>query len=340
MSNALLAPGLALAERGMIPTPLLRRAIRRLCRQRLTPMAAEVGVARFLADFDSAPIAVATAEANEQHYEVPSDFFELVLGRHLKYSSCLYGPGTESLDQAEEAMLALTCERAGIADGQTILELGCGWGSLSLWMARHYPNARIVAVSNSATQRAFIESHQVTNLEVRTADMNQFDPKQTFDRIVSVEMFEHMRNWKSLLGRVADWLAPGGRLFVHVFCHASMAYPFETEGDDNWMGRYFFTGGIMPSFDLLPQAAAGALQVEKAWWVDGTHYQRTAADWLANLDRCRADVILVLRAHYGAEAPRWFHRWRMFFLACEELFGYRDGKEWGVGHYRLALASE
>ena len=334
--TSLLSSGLALAERGLVPTALLRRAIRGLCEDRLDELRAAGGLDRFVANLDGTPIALVPEEANAQHYEVASDFFELVLGRQLKYSSCLYGPGIETLDAAEEAMLALTCERARLEDGQDVLELGCGWGSLSLYMARRFPRSRIVAVSNSATQRIFIESRRPANLEVRTADMNEFDPGRRFDRIVSVEMFEHMRDWPTLLARVAGWLGEEGRLFVHVFCHATEAYPFETDGDDNWMGRYFFTGGMMPAYDLLPNVAAGSLRLEERWWVDGTHYQRTAAAWRGNQERRREAVFAVLRRHYGGEAGRWYHRWRMFFLACEELFGYRGGAEWGVGHYRLA----
>lgn len=334
----LLGPGLALAERGLLPTPLLRRAIRGLCQDRLEELGQAGGLDRFVAGLDGAPIAPVPDQANAQHYEVASDFFELVLGRQLKYSSCLYGPGIDSLDAAEAAMLALTCDRAMLEDGQDVLELGCGWGSLSLFMARRYPRSRIVTVSNSASQRAFIEARNLPNLEVRTADMNRFDPGRAFDRIVSVEMFEHMRDWSTLLGRVGGWLGGQGRLFVHVFCHARDAYAFETDGDDNWMGRYFFTGGMMPAYDLLPRLAAPVLRLEERWWVSGTHYQRTAAGWRENQEARRDAVLGVLRTHYGREAGLWYHRWRMFFLACEELFGFRGGAEWGVGHYRLARA--
>jgi cyclopropane-fatty-acyl-phospholipid synthase len=235
-------------------------------------------------------------------------------------------------------MLALTCERAALEDGQEILELGCGWGSLSLFVARRYPASRITAVSNSRTQRAFIESFGLPNLEVRTADMNEFDPGRRFDRVVSVEMFEHMRDWHRLLGRVALWLHQGGRLFVHVFCHVSHPYTFETAGDDNWLGRHFFSGGIMPSRGLLAEVAPAALRMESEDWLDGTHYQRTATAWRGNLETRRDEVMRVLRAHYGAGASVWYQRWRLFFLACEELFGYAGGREWGVGHYRLRRA--
>ena len=335
--TTLLSSGLALAERGLVPTPLLRRAIRKLCADRLVSLDVPGGLDALVSRLDGMPIAPGPDKANDQHYEVPSDLFAMVLGRQLKYSSCVYRPGIDTLDQAEEAMLALTCQRAELEDGQDVLELGCGWGSLSLFMARRYPRSRIVAVSNSGTQRAFIEARRMPNLEVRTADMNSFDPGGRFDRIVSVEMFEHMRDWRTLLARVAGWLGHDGRLFIHVFCHARGGYPFETAGADNWMGRHFFTGGIMPAWDLLPRAA-DSLRLEERWWMDGTHYQRTAAAWRMNLERHRDAVRRVLRSHYGEDAGLWYYRWRMFFLACEELFGYRDGAEWGVGHYRLAGA--
>ena len=333
--TALLSAGLALAEHGLVPTPILRRAIRGLCDDRLDELKTAGGLDRFVATIEGAPIAPVPDQANAQHYEVASEFFALVLGRQLKYSSCFFGPGVATLDAAEEAMLALTCERAMLEDGQDILELGCGWGSLSLYLARRYPRSRIVAVSNSFRQRAFIEARMLPNLEVRTADMNRFAPGRQFDRIVSVEMFEHMRNWPTLLGRVATWLQPAGRLFVHVFCHAREAYPFETEGTDNWMGKYFFSGGMMPAYDLVPRVAPASLRLEERWWVDGTHYQRTAAAWRRNQESRRDEVMAVLRTHYGRGAGRWYQRWRMFFLACEELLGYRGGAEWGVGHYRL-----
>lgn len=326
--------GLALAERGLVATPLLRSAIRRLCAQRLDSLSGSGGLEAFLDGLAGAPVALVPEQANAQHYEVPAEFFRLVLGPLRKYSSAVWPDGVHTLGEAEEAMLALTCARAGIRDGDEILELGCGWGSLSLYMARHFPNARIVGVSNSASQRAYIESQGADNLRIVTADMNSFDPGRQFDRIVSVEMFEHMRDWRTLLARVAGWLRPEGTLFVHVFCHAREAYAYETEGADNWMGRYFFSGGIMPSLGLLP-AVAQDLAVEEQWWLDGTHYQRTAAAWRRNLEQRRGAAMRVLGSHYGAEATRWFHRWRMFFLACEELFGYAGGTEWGVAHYRL-----
>jgi len=331
--------GMALAERGLVPTPLVRRAIRALCVQRLREVRTAGGIERFLDQVAGSRIAEVPHLANTQHYELPSDFFALVLGRNRKYSSAIWPEGVRTLDDAEDAMLALTCERAGIEDGQDILELGCGWGSLSLYMARRYPGSRITAVSNSATQREFIESLGVRNLEVRTNDMNAFDPGRTFDRIVSVEMFEHMRDWRRLLERVARWLRVDGRLFIHVFCHTSHAYTFETEGDDNWMGRHFFSGGIMPSHGLLAAVTPSSLHLEAEWWLDGTHYQRTAGAWRQKLETRRDDVLRVLWRHYGSGASIWYHRWWLFFVACEELFGYDGGREWGVGHYRLRRAA-
>ena len=331
--------GVALAERGMVATPLLRGAIRRLCAQRLDQLHSAGGVNAILGGMRGSAVALVPEQANAQHYEVPSDFFRLVLGRQLKYSSAIWPAEVSSLDDAEEAMLALTCERAGLRDGDEILELGCGWGSLTLYMARRFPRSRILAVSNSTSQRRFIEARRPQNVDIVTADMNGFEPGRRFDRIVSVEMFEHMRDWPTLLGRIAGWLKDDGRLFVHVFCHAQGTYPFDSEGADNWMGRHFFSGGLMPAFDLLPRAA-GSFEVEGQWWIDGTHYQRTAAAWRENMENRRADVLAVLRSHYRGDARLWYQRWRMFFLACEELFGYAGGTEWGVGHYRLARSDD
>jgi cyclopropane-fatty-acyl-phospholipid synthase len=324
---------LDLAERGLVPEPLERWGIRRLLAQRLR---AERGRDQeaVRASLSTGPIALLPERANAQHYELPPEFFELVLGKHLKYSGAYWPDGVTTLDDAETAMFELVAARAQLADGQRILELGCGWGSLSLWMARRYPHARIVAVSNSALQRRFIEARRLGNLEVRTADMNTFTVDQRFDRVVSIEMFEHMHNWKELLHRIAGWLEPGGKLFVHVFCHRSYTYPFDIAGPENWLGRYFFTGGLMPSYDLLPRIPS-ELVTEKQWDVAGTHYAKTAEAWRTQLVRRRDAVLPVLTGAYGAAAPRWYQRWRLFFLACAELFAYRGGKEWLVEHYRL-----
>lgn len=341
------APGLlGLAEQGRLPDALVRLGIRRLCAQRLREESAD-GIpsqsARFmrnLAALRNSPVAIHTDAANRQHYELPPAFFEQCLGPRLKYSCCLYPNGDETLAQAEEAMLALYCKRAGLSDGQDILELGCGWGSLTLWMAQCYPNSRITAVSNSHAQRDFImwrcAERGLANVQVVTCDVNRLELEaECFDRCVSVEMFEHVRNYEVLLSRIAGWLRPQGQLFVHIFCHRTLLYPFEVSGDDNWMGRHFFTGGIMPSADTLAFFQRD-LALEDRWLLDGRHYQRTANHWLQRQDAARDVVMDVLAPTYGTTAALWFQRWRMFWMACAELFGYADGQEWMVAHYRFA----
>lgn len=335
-----------LCERGLVPDAWLRWGIRRLCAQRLAEQGVDDVVLadqhfnELLESLRRSPIAIETDAANQQHYELPTRFFELCLGKRLKYSSAFYAPGTESLDAAEEAMLSLYGERAELADGQDILELGCGWGSLTLWMAQRYPGARITAVSNSATQRLHIEgrcrAQGLDNVRVITCDVNRLElPPMAFDRCVSIEMFEHMRNYDTLFGRIAEALRPGGKLFVHIFCHRYLMYPFETEGDDNWMGRYFFTGGLMPSADTLLHFQRELL-LEQRWLVPGQHYQRTANHWLENQDRHRNEIEAILRTTYGErDAKRWAQRWRMFWMACAELFGFEGGNQWLVAHYRF-----
>lgn len=339
-------PGLiGLAERGLLPDALLRLGIRRQCEDRLRIELAggpEAQAERFrerIGQLRSSPVAIHTDAANTQHYELPPAFFKHCLGNRLKYSCAYYPRGDETLDQAEEAMLKLYGERAELADGQRILELGCGWGSLTLWMAEHYPNARITAVSNSRPQREHIETQCLArgfgNVEVITRDVNRLQlPDAGFDRCVSIEMFEHMRNYERLLGDIGRWLTPGGKLFVHIFAHRTLMYPFETEGEDNWMGRHFFTGGLMPASDTLLWFQR-ALRIEQRWHVDGTHYEKTANHWLRNQDDHRESVMAVLREAYGEHAALWFQRWRMFWMACAELFGYDDGREWLVAHYRF-----
>jgi cyclopropane-fatty-acyl-phospholipid synthase len=276
-------------------------------------------------------------KANEQHYELPPEFFAHALGPHRKYSCCHWGPGVANLADAEEQALAITCERAQLADGQRILELGCGWGSLTLYMARRHPNSSIVAVSNSAPQREFILAEAarrgLSNVEVRTCDMNDFTTTRRFDRVVSVEMFEHMRNYARLFERIAGWLTDDGKFFMHIFVHRSVPYAFEDRGDDDWMSRYFFSGGIMPSA-ALPLVFQRHLGFERQWSWSGVHYEKTANAWLANLDARREQAMPILVSTYGAaQAPLWLQRWRMFFMACAELWGYHEGQEWFVSHY-------
>lgn len=336
-----------LCERGLVPDFLTRHGIRQLCARRLRGEhdadldRADARYRTLLSELRSSPIAIEVAAANEQHYEVPTRFFELCLGHRLKYSSCYYPDGNETLDEAEEKMLALYGERAELRDGLRILELGCGWGSMTLWMAERFPNSRITGVSNSRTQREHIlgqaAARGLANVEIITTDVNRLDLNaETFDRCVSIEMFEHMRNYDTLLGNVARWLKPGGKLFVHIFCHRSLMYPFETAGEDNWMGRHFFTGGLMPSADTLLHFQ-NALKIEQRWLLSGVHYQKTANHWLENQDRHGTEAVRVLGETYGEkDAALWAQRWRMFWMACAELFGYAGGSEWGVAHYLFA----
>ena len=334
-----------LADQGRLPDSLIRTGIRLLNRQRLRQENLRAGLDwnkaldRVIAHMAESPVALDPPRANQQHYEVPTKFFKVVLGTHMKYSSGYWPEGVNTLDQSEAAMLDLTCRRADIEDGMEILELGCGWGSLSLWMARRYPLSRIQAVSNSNTQREHIQREaacrNLANLEVVTADMNHFDTHRRFDRVISVEMFEHMRNWPRLLNHIDQWLAPAGKLFIHIFAHRDFAYLFEVQGPSDWMGRYFFTGGIMPAHGLLPRIQSG-LRVEQAWRVNGRHYQKTAEAWLGAMDRQKEAIMPIMADTYGPEnARRWFQRWRIFFMACAELFGHGRGRSWGVSHYRL-----
>jgi cyclopropane-fatty-acyl-phospholipid synthase len=334
----------AMIEKNLLPDSALRLGIRRLLRQRLRTEAQgglEASHDRFMGFLETlkaSPIAINTVEANDQHYELPVEFFQQVLGPQLKYSSGYWPEGVQSLDQAEEAMLALTAARAGLQDGQQILELGCGWGSLTLWMAERFPSARITAVSNSAPQRDHIlaqaRERGLDNLQVLTADMNTFDPpERVYHRVVSVEMFEHMRNYEVLMGRIASWLAPGGKLFVHIFTHREHAYPFEVHDDTDWMARNFFTGGVMPSDHTLLYFQRD-LRIQSHWRVNGRHYQTTANAWLQRLDAGREQLLALFRITYGSnQALKRFVQWRVFFMACAELFGFGGGERWFVSHY-------
>ena len=332
-----------LAEAGKLPDVLVRKGIRQLVATRLADISAndcETGMASlstFVTNMRGAAIAPVPELANAQHYEVPAEFFHLSLGAQRKYSSCFWMPETKDLDEAEILALNQTCDHADIKDGQSILELGCGWGSLSLWMATHYPNAQITGVSNSNSQREYImhlaKSMGVTNLNILTADMNVFEAPSTYDRVVSVEMFEHMRNWQVLYGKVASWLKPNGKFFKHIFVHRNTPYLFEAEYDDDWMSRFFFSGGMMPSDDL-PLHFQDNLKLAQRWRWDGTHYEKTANAWLQNMDANAELITPILVQTYGAkDAEMWRNRWRMFYMACAELFGYNNGQQWWVTHY-------
>ena len=327
-------------ERLPWPDPVSRAAVSFLVgrsREKLAQAPLDIN-RRFAAGMPNYPIAQAVDEANAQHYEVPAAFYELVLGPHRKYSCCYYDDASSSLEQAEESALKRTAENAALADGQDILELGCGWGSLSLWMASHYPNSKITAVSNSQSQRTYIlgQAHArgLFNLDVVTADMNTFAPPRKFYRVVSVEMFEHMANWRLLLERVRSWLKPDGLLFFHVFTHRSAPYRFDVGDKEDWIAQHFFTGGIMPSHDLVLEFP-DLFTLDASWRWNGVHYARTAEDWLKNFDSNRDAIDVVLKATYGTDAALWRRRWRLFFLATAGLFGHADGNEWAVSHYRL-----
>lgn len=340
------APGLTAAlevvERGLVPDFLVRRGIRALVgsglrqRGRLNVAEAQERFRRLLADMRAGPIGLHADAANQQHYEVPAEFFALTLGPHRKYSGCFWPPGVDTLAAAEEASLRVTCEHAQVRDGQDILELGCGWGALTLWMATHYPHSRITAMSNSHSQRRHIEAEcvrrQLVNVRVVTADMNDFTPEGRFDRVVSVEMFEHMQNHEELMRRIATWLQPGGKLFVHIFVHGRSTYLFETNGPADWMGRHFFTGGIMPA-DTLLHLFQRDLLLEEHWRQDGTHYEKTANAWLENLDAQRHEALAVFERVYGpGEKQRWLQRWRIFFMACAERTGDCAFVQWRRSH--------
>ena len=333
-----------LLEKGLLPDFLIRHGIRRLLRERLdlerTGDAEEVQ-RRLMAHVETcrnAPIAVETKAANEQHYEVPAAFYEKVLGPHRKYSSGLWQGPADTLAQSEARMLQLTCERGELADGMRVLELGCGWGSLSMWIARNYPNCRVLGVSNSNSQREDImrraRAEGLANLEIVTQDANVFATDRTFDRVFSVEMFEHMQNWRTLFQRIAGWLEPQGKMFLHIFTHKNAGYPFVADGDNDWMARHFFTGGQMPA-DSQVLYFQDDLQVEAHFRVNGSHYQRTSEAWLQNMDRHRAELWPLFGATYGPRQRAMWHMWRVFFMACAELWGYRGGDEWFVSHYRL-----
>jgi cyclopropane-fatty-acyl-phospholipid synthase len=333
----------SLLEKNKIPDPLIRLGIRRLLKQRLEEEnKGDTGkqqehFMRLVEELKNSPIAVHTAEANEQHYEVPTEFYEYCLGRHLKYSSGFWKEGVTDIDTSEKDMLELTCERAGLMSGQEVLELGCGWGSLSLFMSAKFPQSKFTVVSNSRTQKIHIDNEAkkrgISNLTVLTCDVNKLELEQQFDRVVSVEMFEHMRNYSELMQKISRFLKEKGRLFVHIFTHREYAYKFEVKDETDWMSKYFFTGGIMPSDHLLLYFNEH-LSIEKHWRVNGMHYSKTSEAWLQNMDKHKEQIIPLFEKTYGKEnAMKWWVYWRIFYMACAELWGYNGGNEWMVSHY-------
>ena len=334
-----------LAEKGIMPDFLIRSGIKRMQKERLlweksrSISSVEEHHQNWVNEMKGSSIAYVPEKANEQHYEVPPAFFVNALGKHLKYSSGYWPEGVATLDDSELAMLKLSADRAEITNGDKVLELGCGWGSLTLYMAENYPKSHITAVSNSKDQRLFIEKkcqeRGFENVKVITADMNEFTIDEKFERIVSVEMFEHMRNYEHLLDKVSSWLQPGGKLFIHIFTHKTLVYPFTEDGEGDWMGKNFFSGGIMPSHQLLLYFQK-KLNIEMSWRFNGSHYEKTSLAWLNKMDSNKNEIMAIFSETYGAEnASVWFQRWRIFFMACEVLFGYDNGREWGVSHYRF-----
>ena len=334
-----------LAEKGIIPDYFIRQGIVRNCENRLNnenvSNTEKVSSKKqsWIQQMKESPIALVPEKANEQHYEVPPAFFENVLGKHLKYSSGYWPDGVNSLDESEESMLELSFERAQLADGDSILELGCGWGSLTCYMASKLPNSKITAVSNSKDQKEHIlnrcKNQGLDNIEVITADMNDFETENKYDRVVSIEMFEHMRNYKKLLSKISSWLHDDGKLFIHIFTHQSVVYPFENQGEADWMAREFFSGGMMPSHDLLLHFQDDLI-IDDVWSMSGTHYEKTSLAWVNKMDANKDSIMKIFLKTYGDDAKLWFQRWRIFFMSCEKLFGYNNGSEWGVSHYRFS----
>jgi len=332
-----------LIEQNKVPDFLLRKGIRNLLKQRLRDEnkggveAQQAHLMTLIAQLKATSIAVNTIDANQQHYEVPTQFYQYCLGKNLKYSSAYYKPGVTDLDTAERDMLELTCERADLQPGQNVLELGCGWGSLSLFMSAKFPQSTFTVVSNSRTQKIYIDEQakqrNIKNLKVITADMNTFEIDDKFDRVVSVEMFEHMRNYELLMKKVASFLKVDGKLFIHIFTHKEYTYLFEIKDASDWMSKYFFTGGIMPSDDLMFYFNDDLI-VENHWHVNGTNYGKTAEAWLVNMDKHKVEIMPLFEETYGKDqAVKWWVYWRLFYLACAELWNFKKGNEWFVSHY-------
>ena len=332
------------AEKNFLPDWLIRIGIRQLMKAKLKEQSSLYSAnvyeqkTGWINSMKESPVAFSSGKANKQHYEVPAEFFEQVLGPRMKYSSCVWDSNVNTLEEAENQMLHLTAERSGIKDGMKILDLGCGWGSFSLYIAENYPLCDIVSVSNSNDQGNYIRKvcrdRGYSNVSFIKADMNKFDTDLRFDRIVSIEMFEHMRNYKLMLERISNWLKKDGSLFLHFFCHKDYAYPYEVNSNSDWMTRYFFTGGMMPSFDLLHYFQDDLVLIN-SWQVNGRHYKKTCRAWLSNQDKKGEIIMKIFHQFYGEDSNLWFYRWRIFWMACEELFAFNDGKEWFVGHFLM-----
>lgn len=341
-----------LMEDGKIPDSVIRFGIRKLLTKRLEEITIDnitlkdEAMRTYIAGLKNGPLAINTREANDQHYELPQEFFLYSLGKNRKYSSCFWDANTKTLDDAEDLALKITMDRAQIVDGMSILELGCGWGSLSLAMAKRFPNSKVVAISNSTSQKAYIDGEAqkrgLKNLTIHTRDIGALDSldlgEGKFDRAMSLEMFEHFKNYEKLLHMVSEVLKPSGKIFIHIFTHKEYAYPFETEGEDNWMGKYFFTGGQMPSHHLL-YSFQRDLSLDTSWVWDGTHYEKTCNAWLEKMDQNSDQIMRIFEKTYGKEAKQWFNRWRVFFMSCAELFGYEKGQQWAVSHYLFSKKS-
>ncbi|XP_028807031.1 (S)-coclaurine N-methyltransferase [Neltuma alba] len=330
-------------ERNLLPDVVVRRLTRLLLASRLRsgykassqPQLSDL--LHFVHSLREMPIAIETDKPKVQHYELPTSFFKLVLGKNLKYSSCYFSSASNTLDDAEEAMLELYCERSRIKDGHTVLDVGCGWGSLCIYIAKKYSNSRVTGICNSTTQKAYIEEKcrdlMLQNVEIIVADISTFEMDASYDRIFSIEMFEHMKNYKDLLKKIAGWLKEDGLLFLHHFCHKAFAYHFEDKNEDDWITRYFFTGGTMPSANLLLYFQDDVTVVNH-WLVNGKHYAQTSEEWLKRMDQNLTSIKPIMESTYGKEsAVKWTVYWRTFFIAVAELFGYNNGEEWMVAHF-------
>ena len=338
-----------LLAQGWIPDFLIRFGVKILLRNKIKNQKIpniekrQSKKVEFVNNLKNQPIAIKTSEANEQHYELPPSFFEEILGDRLKYS-CGYwdeflppSDCANKLNQSEEAMLELTCSRADIKNGQKILDLGCGWGSLSIYMAENYPESKITALSNSSTQIEYINSiakeKELDNLKAVIADINTYKSNNTFDRIISIEMFEHMRNYEALMSKLSKLLRNKGKLFIHIFSHHTYPFAYVNKSSSDWMARYFFAGGTMPSQDLLHYFLED-FHLENQWAVSGKHYKQTLEAWLYKMDNKKETIWPIFLEVYGKkEAKKWWNYWRTFFLSCAEFFGMNEGNEWFISHY-------